>query len=257
MSAHMPRRTALLLLILATGLLWPASTAAAPSAPQGGPAPTNACFIRGIYRDVLLRVPDGLEVSNGLAFLGSHTNEEYASTLLTGDEYRTLLIRDWYQKFLGRPASGGEIGTWLSSFHSGAKDEEILAVIFGSNEYFVQSRVGGTNTGFVTAIYQDLLGRSPSISERNLWVNRLDGHTVTRPQVATAILTSMEYRNLIIQDWYHRFLGRAASNGEVSTWQSSLSGGATDEYVIANVLGSVEYFSRAGLCTTYLPLVRR
>ena len=257
MSAHVPRRTALLLLILTAGLLWPAPSAAAPSAPQGGPAPTNACFIRAIYRDVLLRVPAGLELSNGLAFLGSHTKQEYASTLLTSDEYRTLNLQSWYLKFLGRQASGGDISTWLSLFHLGTKNEDVLAVIFGSDEYFFQSRVGGTNTGFVTAIYHDLLGRTPSNTDLNTLVNLLNSHTATRAQVATSLLTSMEYRNLFIQDWYHLFLGRAASDGEVTTWQSDLSGGATDEDVVAALLGSLEYFNRAGLCTIYLPLVRR
>jgi hypothetical protein len=256
MSAHLPRRTALLSLILAAGLLWPAPTAAAPSAPHTGPAPTNTCLIYSLYRDILGRQADSAGLAAGLIYLGSHTHGEYALTLLTLDEYRILLIRGWYHGFLGRPATMGEIDTQLSSLNGGAKDENVMAFILGSGEYFNQARVGGTNSGFVTAIYQDLLGRSPSPSDLTTWVGFLGTHT--RGEMAQILLTSAEYQTDIIQAWYHRFLSRAASPGEVTAARGALNGaGGTDEQVIAVVLGSVEYFSRAGLCTTYLPLVRR
>jgi hypothetical protein len=55
---------------------------------------------------------------------------------------------------------------------------------------------------------------------------------------------------------YRKFLGRPATPTEVTSGQSPLGSGA-DEQVIASVLGSADYFARAGLCSLYLPLVER
>ncbi len=124
-------------------------------------SPSTVCFISTLYRDLLNRNPSSTELSNGQTYLSGHTRTQYAATLLAGSEYRTDLIQDWYQKFLGRPANSGEVSSWLSVF-GGGTDEQIIASIVSSNEYFNQSRVGGTNPGYVTALYQDLLGRPPS-----------------------------------------------------------------------------------------------
>jgi hypothetical protein len=254
-ALHLVRRGAVVALVLAAGLLWSAPLAAARSGTQTGPAPSNDCFIRGLYRDVLGRAPDSTELAAGLAYLGSHAQQEYATTLLTSDEYRTLLIQGWYQKFLGRTAGGGEITPWLALFAGGSKDEDIIAGLLSSVEYFNQPRVGGNNTGFVHAIYQDLLGRDPSPGDLSTWLAFLGTHN--RFEMAQFFLSSTEYRTDIIQSWYQKYLGRAADSTEVNTGLTTLSSGGTDEDVIAFVLGSVEYYARAGLCSLYLPIIAR
>ena len=73
-----------------------ASASVVADAPQAGKltiAPGNACFIPGLYHDLLNRTPNQTELLAGLTYLANHTKTEYATTLLTSNEYRTDLIR--------------------------------------------------------------------------------------------------------------------------------------------------------------------
>jgi hypothetical protein len=67
---------------------------------------------------------------------GSTTRLQVAQAILASTEYRSGLIQGWYQKYLGRPATNGEVASGLSSFAAGAKDEDIIASLVGLDEYF-------------------------------------------------------------------------------------------------------------------------
>jgi hypothetical protein len=71
------------------------------------------------------------------------------------------------------------------------------------------------------------------------------------------ILSSNEYRTDFIQGWYQKYLSRAASGSEVSAWLGTFDSGGTDEQIIAAIVGSDEYFNRAGICSTFLPRIMR
>jgi hypothetical protein len=49
----------------------------------------------------------------------------------------------------------------------------------------------------------------------------------------------------MVQDWYNRFLGRAPDQ-YASTWVGALRSGQAPESVLAQILGSDEYYMRAG-----------
>lgn len=130
-----------------------------------------------------------------------------------------------------------------------------MAAILGSNEYFNLGRVGNDNSNWVVAVFQDVLGRQPSNSEIAYWVGVISAPN-PRSDVAHMILTSVEYQNDIIRAWYQHYLGRAATDAEAMAARNTINGsGGTHEQAIAIILGSVEYFYRAGLCATYLPLI--
>jgi hypothetical protein len=212
-------------------------------------SPSNVCFISTVYHHILDRGPNSSELSDGLTYLGSHTRAEYALTLLTGNEYRTGLIQSWYRRFLARSAASGEVDAWLTVFTTDGTDEQIIAAIVSSNEYVDLPRVGATNSGYVSALYQDLLGRAPSPTELATWLTAMS-NGMTRLQVAQAILASTEYRTDLIQGWYRKYLGRPATNDEITSGLSSFGAGAKDGQIIANLIGLDEYFDRAGICQT-------
>jgi uncharacterized protein DUF4214 len=245
-------------LLLAFGLAWlpfvsgeqlPADRAVTIS-------PSNVCFIPTLYQHLLGRSPSPSETGDGLTFLGSHTRTQYAALLLSGAEYKTDVIQSAYRRFLGRSATAGEVSYWLGVLGTGGTDELLYANILGSNEYFLLPRVGGTNTGFVTAIYLDVLNRPVDSSSLTFWVAALEG-TTTRLEVAQALLSGAEYRTELVQGWYQRFLARGATTSEVNAWLSVFVSGATDEQIIADITGLDEYFNRAGFCKIDLPLILR
>jgi hypothetical protein len=68
--------------------------------------------------------------------LGLTTREQIAHTIVTSDEFRSDFIGGLYMQFLGRPAEQAGINEWLGYMQAGHRDEEVVAGIGGSPEYF-------------------------------------------------------------------------------------------------------------------------
>ena len=67
-----------------------------------------------------------------------------------------------------------------------------------------------------------------------------------RIQVPSALTSSQEYRKLLVEQVYSDYLKRSATPGELSFWLSWLQQGATDDQLRAQVLGSDEFYTKAG-----------
>jgi hypothetical protein len=50
----------------------------------------------------------------------------------------------------------------------------------------------------------------------------------------------------LVRSWYRHFLGRDADPAGLSGWTAHLQNGASPNWVLSNILGSDEYFSRVG-----------
>jgi hypothetical protein len=69
---------------------------------------------------------------------------------------------------------------------------------------------------------------------------------VTRTALATQVFASQEYVQDLGESFYQRILDRAADPSGLAYFTSQLQMGATDQQVIAAIVGSVEYLSRLG-----------
>jgi hypothetical protein len=167
-----------------------------------------------------------------------------ALEVLHSVEYRTLLVQGFYMTFLHRSATPAELAQWIAALAGGATDEDVAAAILGSDEYLA-SRGGGTNAGFVSAFYQDLLGRSPTAAEQAQWDTAF-GTGATRAQVALQVLHSVEFRTRLINSWFQAYLGRAPTSVELNFYLGQFSAGATDEQIQAAILGSQEFVGKVG-----------
>ena len=105
---------------------------------------------------------------------------------------------------------------------------------------------GGSNVSFVIRTYHDLLGRAPDAAALASFTSQLDSGTLTRDQLAALITASAEYRSDLVTGMYLRYLGRGPDAASLAGWVAVLGSGATDEVVLESLLGSAEYFQRAG-----------
>ncbi len=87
-----------------------------------------------------------------------------ALALLNSREARIQAIQRAYLTLLDRPAGAKELSDALGVLQSGGAISQVEATILGSPEYF-QRRAGGTNEGFLAALYTDLLGRTPTLGD--------------------------------------------------------------------------------------------
>jgi hypothetical protein len=173
---------------------------------------------------------------------GGGSRVQMAQAILSSDEYHTDVVQGLYEALLHRPAdpSGLALGVWLLGM--GNRDEVVEAALLGSPEYFV-TRGGSANAGFVTAIYQDLLHRTPDTAGLAFWQVQL-GAGMSRTAVANALLLSPERDQDVVASDYQVFLHRPVDPAGSAFWAHELSTGLTDEEVIASVVGSDEYFAR-------------
>lgn len=198
-------------------------------------------LVSQVYLDLLGRAADfpGLGFWTGLLDRGQLTAAQVVLEIEKSVEYKTLVVKGWYVRLLHREADSPGLTNWVNALLTGATDEQVQAGFLGSPEYLA-TRGGGTNDGFLNALYQDLLNRLPDDIGRASFTSLLDGGT-SRDNVARIILSSLEYRRVLVESFYQRFLHRPADGGGLNSFVTSLGEGQTDEQVIANIVGSLEY----------------
>ncbi|HEY8505373.1 MAG TPA: hypothetical protein VIL46_12380 [Gemmataceae bacterium] len=86
---------------------------------------------------------------------------------------QVAMVQRWYQRFLRRPADPEGLRAYIRHMNAvGVHDA--LAVMLGSDEYF--NLRGGTPVGFIIGLYDDLLGREPTLREVLAWEQQLVAH---------------------------------------------------------------------------------
>ncbi|HLQ44682.1 MAG TPA: DUF4214 domain-containing protein, partial [Planctomycetaceae bacterium] len=135
------------------------------------------------------------------------------------------------QTFLAATASDATSYQW---FKGAAGDE--------SNP---MTGIAASNARFVNQLYIDVLHR-PADAGANLFTSALDSSTLTRAQVAAAVLASTEYRTNLIGDDYNAYLHRSAASAEIAFWLPAFTAGITDEQFASQIFGSPEYYALAG-----------
>jgi hypothetical protein len=213
--------------------------------PDGTRGSANQRFISELYRDLLKRAVEPL----GLAFWNDKLNKgasqsDIVAGIEVSNEYRTDLIQSLYQLYLHRDADPTGFQSSFNLLANGGTAEQLAAVVAGSQEYF-KTRAGGTNVGFLNAIYADALGRSASGSDRAGWDLELTG-AMSRREVALAILSSNEYRRDFGARAYQQFLDRPASETEVEN-VARLLRSQRDEELLRFIMASDEFFAKASM----------
>jgi hypothetical protein len=123
----------------------------------------------------------------------------------------------------------------------GFTDEWLDAALVGSPEY--AQNHGGLGAGWITGLYQDLLGRTPALAELNGWAQAL-ARGMAAMQLAYGFAASPESEGQRVAADYQKFLGRTPCPAELAGWVNAFRLGLPNEAVIADLVGSGEYYSR-------------
>jgi Domain of unknown function (DUF4214)/RTX calcium-binding nonapeptide repeat (4 copies) len=212
---------------------------------DGQPAAADATtrFVDRLYQDLLGRhaEPAGLAFWKGQLDQGLLTRAQVAAGIEASTEYLTDVVQQAYQRFLRRGAEPAGLNVWVAFLQQGHTLEQMQAGVLGSPEYF-QVRGGGTNAGFLAALYQDALGRGLDASGQAAFGAAL-ANGATPGQVAAVVLNSPEGRQDAVQGFYRQLLGRPADAAGLNGFVNALQQGATDQQVLAAIDGSDEFFA--------------
>jgi autotransporter-associated beta strand protein len=105
---------------------------------------------------------------------------------------------------------------------------------------------GTPNQKFVIQVYRDLLGRDPDPDGLTHFSSLLDMNQATRSQVVQTIHGSPEARTRQVQNLFQMFLGRPADPVGLDLSIRFLNLGGSFFTLEAAIVGSTEYFQRAG-----------
>jgi uncharacterized delta-60 repeat protein len=203
----------------------------------------NELYVMQLYQDLLGRAvdPSGLASWSGLLDAGT-PRSQVAVAITQSQEYRQDEVQALYAHYLYRNADPAGLAAFTQVLANGGTVEQIAAAIVSSAEYY-QNRSGGTNAGFLDALYHDGLGRTIDPAGAAFFSQALAGGE-SHAQVAAALFGSTEYRNDLVQGYYQSFLHRPADAAGLAAFSDALASGMRDETVLATLLGSEEFFAK-------------
>ncbi len=202
----------------------------------------NQLFIQRVYQALLGRAADA-----GSAGWVNLLNQGVSPTTVALDienstEYRSDVVGGLYQRYLHRQADAGGLQSFVNLLASGQTVEQVTEMIVGSTEYFQLH--GGTNAGFISALYSDALGRAVDPGALSFLGQFLAGGA-SRTSAAAVVFTSTEYLTDLVMADYQLALGRTADSGGLASFVNTLHAGVTDQLVLAELFGSPEGFNKA------------
>ncbi len=162
--------------------------------------------------------------------------------LAVSDTWAGVRVNDMYRTILGRDADRGGRAYWLDQIARGLQLESAAVEFFGSREYFV--RAGGTEAGFVRALYQDLLGRRADRAGTDYWVGFLRSGRLTRSGVADNFYRSIESRRDRVTRLHTEIMGVSPTASARDRWADRLAQ-VGDIVLSAELAASQEFWNRA------------
>ncbi|MCR8550895.1 DUF4214 domain-containing protein [Salipiger sp. P9] len=179
----------------------------------------NAGFVTLLYNNVLDRDPDATGLANWVARLdGGMSRAQVVLGFAQSQEFISATQADanafanghsqanWgddvfriYQATLARDPDFGGFGNWTARLADGTPLETAVAGFVNSTEF--QNTYGSLdNAGFVTLLYNNVLGRDPDATGLANWVQRLDDG-MSRAQVVLGFAQSTEFVNSTADDY--------------------------------------------------------
>jgi uncharacterized repeat protein (TIGR01451 family) len=207
----------------------------------------NERWLAQVYHDLLQRTID----PSGLAYWESLLDQGVSRTTViagiqSSPEYRSKLVQGWYLTFLGRQADPQGLAgyvqflTDVTGIGGDNRENFVKQQILSSAEYFF-NRGGGTNDGFLHALSHELLGHDFDANTAAT-LSLMLAQGTSRLQIVTSVLNSLSVQQAIVANDYLRLLHRPVDPTGMQSGVGALQQGFDEDFVIANLISSDEYF---------------
>ena len=210
-----------------------------PNPPPAPVTPSKQAFVTRLYQDLLHRPPETAGLVGFITALDEgQSHLQVAQSIMASHEYQAVEVQGLYHTLLHRNADAGGLAGFTSLLASGATVAQVEDILLASPEYFQVA--GGTNAGFVEALYSDLLHRQADAAGAAVWQADLNNGQ-SRDQVAAGFLNTQEAETVELRSLYQECLHRPADVSGLAGFLAFLHNGGTQEQVVAQMVGSVEY----------------
>jgi hypothetical protein len=206
----------------------------------------NTNYVNQLYLTFLGRNADsrGLALFTGQLAAGM-SRATVVKEITSSTEFLTDIVQNEYARVLRRAPDSGGMQTALTFLQNGGTVEQLDCNLASSPEFF-NAEGGGTNQGFVNALYRAKLGRSPDAGSQT-YLNELQGGASLQ-SVCQQVITSTEFQSDEVNGLYARVLQRSADTNGFNQMLAALQSAGTESAVAANLAVSDEFFqsSQAG-----------
>jgi hypothetical protein len=181
-------------------------------------------FIVNLYQDVLHRVPAAAEVNGWVQGIGNKTMDvnmrtQIATAFLNSTESFVDQIQADYMRFLHRAGDANGVAGWAAAMAHGLPELDLEMDFVASAEY---SAMHPTNADFVSAVFHDVLGRTPTADNLTFFTNELQKSS--RAQMAEQAILSTENIDNIITATVQKYLGRTPTAAELAQANQIIQG---------------------------------
>lgn len=207
--------------------------------------PGSRQFVIAAYNDALGRAPESDAVLNYWIsrIANGMSRADMANAFNNADEYRMKKIVEAYDRALHRAPDSSGAAYWLGALQRGQlSPENLYSTFIAMPEMFI-AQGGGTNRGYITALYNELLLRSPDAAGLAYWTARLDKGEPIRA-ISDSIWFSPEKYNVRVTEAYQKFLGRTPSASEQAYW-SDVARAQGPTAMRSMIMSTDEYWNRA------------
>jgi hypothetical protein len=207
------------------------------------PSPTSPRFVKAAYQDFLGRQPTADELATAVGLLDANTltRGQVVTLLASSKESVPAVVTRLYHHVLHRAGDAQDLTYWVDEIWSREHSvTDVTARFYASTEYYNLHR--GTDSSWVTDLYQELLLRKPDEAGLKYWVARTaeDG----RRSVALHLYQSRESLKVRVTNLYEQFLGRTPDATELARWSQDIFTRG-DVVLAADLAASNEYNIRA------------
>ncbi len=250
-TSHRRRLAAVLAAALGASALWaatapagaivPAPTGAPPPSGFGEPGtpvrPASERYVREAYDAVLRRRVDEASLSYwGERLDGGTDRGVFARLVVLSQESVRRHLRAAYDDF-GRAPTPAELDADATAVRARTTTVERVLVRLLATDEFYEREGGASAAGFVQALYNNVLGRSPDPAGAEYWLDRLDAGA-SRSQVAQGFVLSPDRLGPVVDDAYDRVLARASDPGGRDYWAARIRRGESildiDRFLLAS-----------------------
>jgi hypothetical protein len=231
---------------------------------------TAADFMNQLFEDLLNRPPTADELT---AYAGAMKEIQggeaaarvaVAEDVVSGAEFRADEVTSFFANYmhatckelvaeectstLGTPTTT-ELSASLTSLSTGTSEEDIIAGIVGSDQFYADQ--GSTQTGLIKGVYQELVGRPPTSAEIATALSTYTNDSIGHTAFAQAMVQSLPYQDLVVSLDYQELLLRAPTPLELDAGQGVLTGDAKslqtpDDLLIESIVSTPEFYADAG-----------
>jgi cyclophilin family peptidyl-prolyl cis-trans isomerase len=214
--------------------------------PSTTATPANQAYVNQLFLDLIGQAPTSQQLADFSGQLDQGKSRlSVVKQIETLPQFKVHQVQQVYLNMFGVGPTAQQLNSGVQFLTKG-DDVGALRVRLLSSDYFFTAVGGGTNTGYLNALGQEIL-HHPLDTALQSQLNQALTNGASHLQVLKALVRAdqQQVKTVAVQNIYQEFLQRAPTAAELSAGLA-LPSKTRESDLIRNLVTSDEYFNKAG-----------